>query len=67
MRLLTVLAAAALVAGIYDYRRHDRARLSRREKVDERLAHAAQVTNLIETPEPIGDLGPMQSGIATGA
>jgi hypothetical protein len=27
----------------------------------------AQVTNFIETAEPIGDLGPMQSGIATGA
>jgi len=27
----------------------------------------AQVTNLIETTEPVGDLGPMQSGIATGA
>jgi hypothetical protein len=26
----------------------------------------AQVTNLIETTEPVGDLGPMQSGIATG-
>lgn len=113
MRLLTFLAAAALVAGIYHYRRHDRARLSRRENVDERLAYAvrsvlagrasarvhvrclngvvtlrgtlpaserdailaaalavpgvAQVTNLIETTEPVGDLGPMQSGIATGA
>ena len=113
MKLLTVLAAAALVAGIYHYRRYDRARLSRRDKVDERLAHAvrsalagrasarvqvrcvngtvtlsgtlpaserdvilasalavpgvAQVTNLIETTEPVGDLGPMQSGIATGA
>jgi len=113
MRLLTVLAAAALVAGIYHYGRHDRARLSRREKADERLAHAvrsalagrasarvqvrclhgtvtlrgtlpaserdailaaalavpgvAQVTNFIDTAEPVGDLGPMQSGIATGA
>jgi osmotically-inducible protein OsmY len=113
MRLLTVLAAAALVAGLYRYRRHGRARPSRGEGVDERLAHAvrsalagrasarievrclngvvtlrgalpaserdailaaalavpgvAQVTNFIETAEPIGDLGPMQSGIATGA
>jgi osmotically-inducible protein OsmY len=25
-----------------------------------------QVTNFLETDEPIGDLGPMQSGIATG-
>jgi len=25
-----------------------------------------QVTNLIETDDPVGDLGPMQSGIATG-
>ena len=113
MRLLTVLAAAALVAGLYHYRRYDRARLSRRDKVDERLAYAvhsalagrasarvhvrclngtvtlrgtlpaserdailaaalavpgvAQVTNFIDTAEPVGDLGPMQSGIATGA
>jgi len=112
MRLLTLVAAAALVAGIYHYRRYDRARLSRRENADERLAHAvrsvlagrasarvqvrclhgtvtlrgtlpagerdavlaatlalpgvSQVTNLIETTEPVGDLGPMQSGIATG-
>ncbi len=26
----------------------------------------SQVTNLLETDEPVGDLGPMQSGIATG-
>lgn len=26
----------------------------------------AQVTNFLETNEPVGDLGPMQSGIATG-
>ena len=25
-----------------------------------------QVTNLLEVDEPVGDLGPMQSGIATG-
>ncbi len=25
-----------------------------------------QVTNFLETDEPVGDLGPMQSGIATG-
>ena len=112
MRLLTVLAIAALAGGIYHYRRHGRARLARREKVDERLADAVrsvlagrastrvqvrcvngtvtlrgtlpagerdavlaatlalpgvtQVTNLIETTQPVGDLGPMQSGIATG-
>ena len=71
MRLLTVLAAAVLVAGLYHYRRHHRARMSRSEKMDEQLAHAvpgvAQGTNLIDITEPIGDLGPMQSGIATGA
>jgi len=26
----------------------------------------AQVTNFLDTDEPVGDLGPMQSGIATG-
>ena len=26
-----------------------------------------QVTNFLETDEPVGDLGPMQSGIASGA
>jgi osmotically-inducible protein OsmY len=26
-----------------------------------------QVVNFLETDEPVGDLGPMQSGIATGA
>ena len=26
-----------------------------------------QVTNFLEADEPVGDLGPMQSGIATGA
>ena len=112
MRLLTVLAVAALAAGIRHYRRHGRARLARQEKVDERLADAVQsvlagrasarvqvrclngtvtlrgtlparerdavlaaalavpgvtqVTNLIDTAEPVGDLGPMHSGIATG-
>jgi hypothetical protein len=113
MRLLTVLAVAALAAGIYHYRRQlGRARAGRRERANELLAEAVrsamtgkasrpvgvrcargvatlrgtlptgerdrvlaaalavpgvvQVTSLIETDEPVGDLGPMQSGIATG-
>ncbi|HEY7240559.1 MAG TPA: hypothetical protein VH600_15395 [Burkholderiales bacterium] len=69
MRLLTVLAVAALAAGIRHYRRHGRARLARQEKVHAAalaVPGVAQVTSLIETTEPLGDLGPMQSGIATG-
>jgi osmotically-inducible protein OsmY len=114
MRLLTLLAAAALAGGIYHYsqrrgftrKRADRgasdyrlaenvrtaiAGASSRE-VDvrcingvvilrgtvrnaerDRLLAAAlavpgvvQITNYLETDEPVGDLGPMQSGIATG-
>ena len=44
----------------------------RRPELDLVLAAAlavpgvVQVTNLLETDEPIGDLGPMQAGIATG-
>jgi len=53
MRLLTVLAVAALAAGVFHYRRH-RKRLLRRP---ERQA---------ASDGPIGHLGPMQSGIATG-
>ena len=30
------------------------------------VSGVVQVTNLIETDEPVGDLGPMQSAIATG-
>ena len=52
MRLLTVLAVAALAAGVYHYRRH-RPTLPR----PKRRAQADQ---------PVGVLGPMQSGIATG-
>jgi osmotically-inducible protein OsmY len=115
MRLLTVLAVAALAAGVYHYRSHrDVARTGRgrqapadallEENVRSGIAGAAstpvqvrclsgvvtlrgsvraaerdlllaaalavpgvtQVTNLLEVDEPVGDLGPMQSGIATG-
>jgi osmotically-inducible protein OsmY len=114
MRLLTLLAAAALAAGIYHYRQHlGRARPDSQASSDELLAESvrsgiagassrpvdvrcinavvslrgtvptraerdlllaaalavpgvAQVTNYLETDEPVGDLGPMQSGIATG-
>lgn len=53
MRLLSVLAVAALAAGVYHYRRH-RKRMLRRPR--------RQATS----DEPVGHLGPMQSGIATG-
>jgi hypothetical protein len=121
MRLLTVLALAALAGGLYHFgSRRGRALQARLGRADERLAEAVrsaiagkgsgrvdvrsangvvalrgnltaaerdrvlaaalsvsgvvQVTNLIEIEEsaerlgaePIGDLGPMQSGIATG-
>jgi BON domain-containing protein len=121
MRLLTVLAVAALAGGAYHYRRQlVRVREGRRVRSNELLAEAVrsavtgkasrpvdvrcvrgvatlrgalptaerdrvlaaalavpgvvQVTSLIEIEEsaerlgaePIGDLGPMQSGIATG-
>jgi osmotically-inducible protein OsmY len=113
MRLLTLLAVAAVAAGIYHYRtqgvprRRPGARMSdellaesvrsgiagassrpvevrcvngvvslsgtvRRPELDLVLAAAlavpgvTQVTNLLETDEPVGDLGPMQSGIASG-
>jgi osmotically-inducible protein OsmY len=112
MRLLTIVAAAALAAGVYHYRQ----RLPRRSRPadsDELLAESVrsgiagassrpvqvrcingvvslrgtvrsnaerdlmlaaalavagvtQVTNFLETDEPVGDLGPMHSGIATG-
>jgi osmotically-inducible protein OsmY len=116
MRLLTLLAVAALAAGVYHFRgRRGLTRSSRRatqaqsdrlleESVRQSIANAAstpvqvrcrrgvvtlrgnvrpaerdlvlaaalavpgvtQVTNFFETEEPVGDLGPMQSGIATG-
>jgi hypothetical protein len=53
MRLLTVLAVAALAAGLFHYR-SKRKRMLRRP---ERQAASDQ---------PIGHLGPMQTGIATG-
>jgi osmotically-inducible protein OsmY len=112
MRLLPLLALAALAAGVYHYRQH-LARPRRRQAArDELLAESVragiagaasspvevrcvngvvslrgtlrraerdlvlaaalavpgvtQVTNFLETDEPVGDLGPMQSGIATG-
>lgn len=116
MRLLTVLAVAAVAAGIYHYasrtglarRRHARprgpdARLAARvraaiaaaapSRVDVRCINGVvslrgtvpraerdlvlaaalavpgvtQVANHLDSDEPLGDLGPMQSGIATGA
>ena len=113
MRLLTVLALAALAGGLYHLgSRRGRALQARLGRADERLAEAVrsaiagkgsgrvhvrcangvvalrgnltsaerdrvlaaaltvpgvvQVTNLIETDEAVGDLGPMQSAIATG-
>lgn len=114
MRLLTLLAVAAVAAGIYHYttqtrpgRRPRRGAMSdellaesvrsgiagasssavevrcingivqlrgtvRRAERDLVLAAAlavpgvTQVTNFLETDEPVGDLGPMQSGIASG-
>jgi osmotically-inducible protein OsmY len=114
MRLLTLLAAAALAAGVYHYRqRLGRASEDRQTRSDELLAQSVrsgiagsasrpvevrcvngvvslygtvptraerdlvlaaalavpgvtQVTNFLESDEPVGDLGPMQSGIASG-
>jgi osmotically-inducible protein OsmY len=115
MRLLTLVAVAAVAAGIYHYRQgRGLARPLRKERaaadevlaesvrsgiagaasrrVDVRCLHGVvslrgtlpraerdlvlaaalavpgvtQVTNYLELDEPVGDLGPMQSGIATG-
>jgi osmotically-inducible protein OsmY len=113
MRLLTLLAVAAVAAGVYQYRQglaqRGRDRQSRSDEllaknvrsaiagkasspVDVRCINGVvslrgtvrraerdllladvlavpgvtQVTNYLETDEPVGDLGPMQSGIATG-
>jgi osmotically-inducible protein OsmY len=114
MRLLTLLAVAALAAGVYHYRGSRLARAPRarqavsdarlEESVRAGIAGAAstpvqvrctagvvtlrgtvrpaerdlvlaaalavpgvtQITNFLETDQPVGDLGPMQSGIATG-
>jgi len=114
MRLLTLLAAAAVAGGLYhlsrqrdlrhravdegvsDYRLAESVRTAiagtstnevdvrclngvvtlrgtvRRGERDRVLAAAlavpgvSQVTNFLESDEPLGDLGPMQSGIATG-
>lgn len=60
MRVLTFLAAAALAAGIYHYRRQ----LGRRR---DRLARANELLAERPSEEPLGDLGPMQSGMATEA
>jgi osmotically-inducible protein OsmY len=116
MRLLTLVAVAALAAGVYHYRSRRGPTRPRRaaqaqsdqaleESVRRSIAEAAsapvqvhcvrgvvtlrgtvrpterdlvlavaltvpgvsQVKNFLETDEPVGDLGPMQSGIATGA
>jgi hypothetical protein len=112
MRLLTLVAVAALAAGIYHYRTRGPALRRRHGISDELLAESVragiagaasspvdvrcvsgvvslrgtvrraerdlvlaaalavpgvtQVTNFLETDEPVGDLGPMQSGIASG-
>ena len=115
MRLLTLLAVAAVAAGVYHYRQFRAPGRPARERgamSDELLAESVrsgiagaasspvdvrvvngvvslrgnvrkaerdlvlaaalavpgvtQVTNFLETDEPVGDLGPMQSGIATG-
>ena len=114
MRLMTILAVAALAAGVYQYRqRLGRSPGHQRTGSDELLAESVrsgiagassrpvdvrcingvvalrgtvrssaerdlvlaaalavpgvtQVTNFLDTDEPVGDLGPMQSGIATG-
>jgi hypothetical protein len=115
MRLLTLLALAAVAAGVYHYRQRrgfhraaeDRQGISDlllaervREgiacagssPVDVRVVHGivslrgtvrkperdlvlaaalavpgvTQVTNYLETDEPVGDIGTMQAGIATG-
>ena len=113
MRLLTIVALAAVAAGIYHFRQ-SRARPPRDQQaapddlaeqvragirratsapIDVRATHGivalrgtvrtkaerdlvltaalsvpgvTQVTNLIETDEPVGDIGTMHSGIATG-
>ena len=113
MRLLTLLAVAAVAAGVYHFRSRPGApRRGRQATSDAMLAESVrsgiagaasspvdvrcingvvtlrgtvrkaerdlvlaaalavpgvhQVTNLLETDEPVGDIGPMQSGIATG-
>ena len=113
MRLLTLVAVAALAAGIYHYRtRTARPAAARTGGSDELLAESVrsgiagaasspvdvrvingvvalrgtvrkaerdlvlaaalavpgvtQVTNFLETDEPVGEIGTMQSGIATG-
>lgn len=66
MRLLTLLAVAALAAGVYHYRQR---RGPGRSMVapDRRIVPGgAQGTHPLDLNEPVGDLGPMQSGIATG-
>jgi hypothetical protein len=61
MRFLTFLAVAAVAAGVYHYRQ----RLER-SRQDEQARSDGQLAERVETDEPVGDLGPMQSGIATG-
>ena len=114
MRLLTLVAVAAVAAGIYHYRSRSARPAAARTGVfsDELLAESVrsgiagaasspvdvrvvngvvslrgtvrkaerdlvlaaalavpgvtQVTNFLETDEPVGDIGTMQSGVATG-
>jgi hypothetical protein len=70
MRLLTLLAVAALAAGVYHYRGRRGLTRSRREAQarSDRLLEESVRQGIAGTAsdEPLGDLGPMQSGIATG-
>jgi osmotically-inducible protein OsmY len=115
MRLLTILAVAAVAAGVYHYRQHrglKRPAVDQQTSKDELLAESVrsgiagtastpvdvrcvqgvvtlrgtvrkaerdlvlaaalavpgvtQVTNFLETDEPVGDIGTMQAGMATG-
>jgi len=68
MRLLTLLAVAALAAGVYRYRNHHRGFARRRrgrQAGSDALLEESVRSGILEI-EPVGDLGPMQSGIATG-
>ena len=113
MRLLTLLALAAVAAGAYHYRQRRGRPVPRSSVSDEELAErvrsgiagaasspvdvrvvngivslrgtvrkperdlvlaaalavpgVTQVTNYLETDEPVGDIGPMQAGIASGS
>ena len=66
MRLLTVLAVAALAAGVCHYRRQLGRAQEGLQGRSNQLPPAAVRSAMTEVDQPIGDLGPMQSGIATG-